>query len=284
MINMPMRDMTDHSRQLGLYLERIGHARPVQADVETLHSLVAAHIGAIPFENIDVQLQRPLSRDRNAIFDKLVTRRRGGWCYEQNGLLAWALDEIGFDVTQFAGGVMRQSAGDFALGNHLGLIVQLDEDWLVDAGFGGSLSSPVRLEEGQHRQAPYMLSLKKIDDDYWRFEEDSGGGPFSFDFKALAADQELLDSKLQWLRSDPHSPFVQNLVVQQRQGDIHMTLRGRVVTTLSSRGKQQEMIDSPGQLVECVRDVFDLDVPEIATCWPEICARHEAVFGQVESA
>lgn len=272
------------SHQLDSYLKRIGHPRPVTADIETLHSLTAAHIRTIPFENIDVQLQRPLSRDPNVIFDKIVTRRRGGWCYEQNGLLSWALTELGFGVTQFAGGVMRQSAGDFALGNHLGLIVHMEEDWLVDAGFGGSLSSPVKLEEGQHRQPPYTISLKKTDDDYWRFEEDSGGAPFAFDFKSVAADQALLDSKLQWLRSEPQSPFVQNLVVQQRQGDIHMTLRGRVVTTLSSGGKQQEMIDSPEQLVECIRDVFDLDVPEIATCWPDICARHEAVFGQVESA
>lgn len=276
--------MIDESRWLGLYLERIGHARPVQADINILHSLVASHIGKIPFENIDVQLRRPLSRDKSAVFDKLVTRCRGGWCYEQNGLLGWALTELGFNVTPFAGGVMRQSAGDFALGNHLGLIVHMEEDWLVDAGFGGSLSSPVKLEEGEHRQAPYMISLKKIEDDYWRFEEDSGGAPFSFDFKAHPADQALLDSKLQWLQSAPQSPFVQNLVVQQRQGDIHMTLRGRVVTTLSSRGRQQEIIDSPDHLVECIRDVFDLDVPEIATCWPEICARHEAIFGQVESA
>lgn len=278
---MPMLDMIDESRWLDLYLERIGHPRPALANIETLHSLAAAHNRKIPFENIDVQLRRPLSRDKSAIFDKLVTRHRGGWCYEQNGLLGWALAELGFHVTPFAGGVMRQSAGDFALGNHLGLIVHLEDDWLVDAGFGGSLSAPIKLEEGEHRQAPYKISLKIIDDGYWQFEEDSGGAPFSFDFKAIAADQALLDSKLQWLQSAPQSPFVQNLVVQQRQGDIHMTLRGRVMTTLSSRGKQQEMIDSPGQLVECIRDIFDLDVPEIATCWPGITARHEAVFGQV---
>lgn len=270
--------------QIDLYLERIGHQRPVRADAETLHALAAAHIKTIPFENIDVQLQRPLSRDGNAIFDKLVTRRRGGWCYEQNGLLSWALIELGFDVTQFAGGVMRKAAGDFALGNHLGLIVHLDEDWLVDVGFGGSLSAPICLEEGEHRQAPYLLSLKKIDDDYWRFEEDSGSGPFSFDFKPVAANQASLDSKLIWLRSDPQSPFVQNLVVQQRQGDVHVSLRGRVVTTLSADGRQQEVVDNADRLVEILRDVFGLNVPEVAACWPDICARHEALFGPVEPA
>lgn len=275
--------MTDSPERLNLYLDRIGHPHKVKADIETLHSLTAAHIRTIPFENIDVQLQRSLSRDGDAIFDKLVTRRRGGWCYEQNGLLAWGLTEIGFDVTQFAGGVMRQSRGDFALGNHLGLIVHLQDDWLVDAGFGGSLSSPILLEEGKQQQAPYMISLSKTDDDYWRFEENSGGAPFSFDFKPVAADESLLDSKLQWLRSDEQSPFVQNLVVQQRQGDIHLTLRGRIVTTLSSHGKRQERIETPDQLVETIRDRFDLDVPEVANCWPTICARHEAIFGRPEA-
>lgn len=270
--------------QLDLYLGRIGHPHPVKADIGALQSLFAAHIRAVPFENIDVQLGRPMSRDRQAIFDKLVTRRRGGWCYEQNGLLSWALAELGFDVTPFAGGVMRKAVGDFALGNHLGLIVHLDDDWLADVGFGGSLSSPVRLAEGEYRHTPYAISLKQIDDGYWRFEEDSGSGPFSFDFKHVAADQALLDSKLQWLRSDAQSPFVQNLVVQQRQGDVHVSLRGRVLTTLSADGRQQEIIGGPDHLVACLRDVFSLDVPEIAACWPDICARHDTLFGPVEPA
>jgi N-hydroxyarylamine O-acetyltransferase len=270
--------------QLDLYLDRIGHPRPVKADIGVLRSLFAAHIRAVPFENIDVQLQRPLSRDGDAIFDKLVTRRRGGWCYEQNGLLSWALAELGFEITPFAGGVMRKVTGDFALGNHLGLIVHLDEDWLVDVGFGGSLSSPIRLEECAHRQAPYTISLNKIDDGYWRFEEDGGSGPFSFDFKPVAADQALLDSKLQWLRTDAQSPFVQNLVVQQRQDEVHLSLRGRVLTRLSADGRQQEIFDDPDRLVACLHDVFGLDVPEIAACWPDICARHDALFGPAEPA
>jgi len=72
------------------YLDRIaflGHPRP---DLDTLTRLHRGHVENIPYENLDVQFVRPVTRDPAAIFEKLVTRRRGGWCYEMNGLLGWA--------------------------------------------------------------------------------------------------------------------------------------------------------------------------------------------------
>ena len=122
-------------------------------------AIMRAHVASIPFENLDVQLGRPITGDLDEIFAKLVERRRGGWCYEQNGLLGWALETIGFEVTRVAGGVMRADAGDAVLGNHLALVVTLDQPWLVDAGFGGSLAEPIALAPAAHRHAPYDLSL-----------------------------------------------------------------------------------------------------------------------------
>ena len=94
--------------QLQAYLARIGLEGPVGADLATLDAIVRAHVQAIPFENLDVQLGRPLTTDPAAAFAKLVEARRGGWCYEHNGVLGAALSAIGFDVTRLSAGVMRQ--------------------------------------------------------------------------------------------------------------------------------------------------------------------------------
>ena len=238
-----------------------------------------AHVAAIPFENIDVQLGRPTSRALPDIFAKLVGRRRGGWCYEQNGLLGWALTEIGFAVTPLAGGVMRVTAGDAALGNHLALLVELDEPWLADAGFGGSLAAPVRLAAGAHRHAPYDLSLAQLADGYWRYEERAEGKPFSFDFRETPADQAVLDAHHARLQTAPDSPFVLNLVVQRRLGERHLSLRGRVLTEMGPDGPTDTVLPDADALVETLAARFGLDVPEIAARWPAICDRHAVVFG-----
>jgi N-hydroxyarylamine O-acetyltransferase len=128
---------------LGAYLQRIGYTRPVRADLDTLRGIHRAHQLAVPFDNLDVQLRLPVAMDLEACFDKIVRRRRGGWCYELNGVMGWALTQIGYRVTRLSAGVMREHQGDAQLGNHLCLLVELDAPYLVDVGFGGSLLEPL---------------------------------------------------------------------------------------------------------------------------------------------
>ena len=94
------------------YLARIDYQGPIGPDRESLSIIHRKHLLSIPYENLDVQRGRPLDLDIERIFDKIVHRGRGGWCYEMNGLLGWALSEIGFDVMRMAGGVMRSQHGD----------------------------------------------------------------------------------------------------------------------------------------------------------------------------
>src|SRR6185312_1179403 len=128
---------------LAAYFARIGFEDDAQPDLRTLTGLHRLHAAAIPFENLDVQLGRKLTIDVSEAYDKIVMRKRGGWCFEQNGLFGWALREIGFDVARATAGVMRETLGDVQMGNHLCLLVQLDRPYLADVGFGGSLAAPL---------------------------------------------------------------------------------------------------------------------------------------------
>lgn len=265
--------------ELAAYFDRIGFEGPPKADGATLYALCRAHTNSIPFENLDVQLGRETARSQSEIHDKLVSRQRGGWCYEQNGLMGWALGEIGFDVTRLVAGVMRAQAGDGQLGNHLCLLVRLEgEDLLVDVGFGSSLLGPMPIMTGARVDAPFEVGLTQVDDGYWRFWESAHSDPFSFDFKIAPADQSVLDAKRIWQETDPASPFVQNLVVRRRDGVLHHTLRGKVLTTATIVGLDSRELATADELVDVLDDVFGLDMPEAASLWPAIIARHAALF------
>lgn len=265
------------------YLDRIGFEGVPRPNVETLEALQRAHALAVPFENLDVQLARPLTTCVEEAYDKIVGRRRGGWCYEQNGVFGWALQEIGFDVARIAAGVMRAARGDDAIGNHLCLIVDCNGQRLADVGFGGSMIRPLPLAEGRSPQAPYALALSIEDDGHWRFTEQALSDPFSFDFRVAPADEKLMSEKCAFLQKSEASPFVQNLVAQRRRSDEHLMLRGRVLTRLSAKGETKEMIEDSDALLACLRSLFDLDEPAIGDLWPAIVERHDALFADADA-
>ncbi|MFM5949528.1 MAG: arylamine N-acetyltransferase family protein [Novosphingobium sp.] len=265
--------------ELDAYLDRIGVAAPQAADLATLTVLHRAHVLAIPFENLDVQLGKPPGLDPQAAFAKLVTRRRGGWCYEQNGLFGRALMALGFEVTRLSAGVMRALRGEFSMGSHLALKVRInDADYLADVGFGSSQIAPLPLAEHAWEAAPMAGRLLRTADGLWQFAIDKGPNPLSYDFADSPADEARLAALCDWQARDPESVFVQNLVVQQRRPDGHLMLRGKVLTETGPDNSTVRELGSAEELVGLLRDLFALDVPEIAGLWPAIEARHAALF------
>jgi len=263
------------------YLDRIGYRGALRPDLSVLVALQRAHVCAVPFENLDVQLGRPVTTAAENAYEKIVRKNRGGWCYEQNGLFGWVLEQIGFDVTRVAAAVMRQERGDASLANHLCLLVTMPESstrYLVDVGFGGSMLEAIELLEGEHAQAPFRLGLKKTDDGYWRFSEYLGDGEFSYDFLEEPADESALKEKCATLQSDPSSNFVLNLVAQLRSQEQHLALRGRVLHIATGNGVAKQTLNSADELVATLAAQFGLDLPKVAELWPRIAARHEEIM------
>ncbi|NOX70730.1 MAG: arylamine N-acetyltransferase [Gammaproteobacteria bacterium] len=268
--------------ELSHYFDRIKYGGLVAPDYATLEALHAAHVCSVPFENLDVQLGRPLTIRIEDAYNKIVVNGRGGWCYEQNGLFGWVLSEIGFDVTRIAGNVMREKNGEAAAASHLCLLVtwpDTESRYLVDVGFGGSMIKPIELREAQHHQPPFQFGLDRLDDAYWRFWEDPGDGKFSFDFMDDPACETSLAQQSERLQNDPDSSFVLTLVAQQRHRDRHCTLRGRVFSVSGPDGIESTLLESSDALVSILAKEFRLEVCGIAELWPAIVARHEQVFG-----
>ena len=263
------------------YLERIAFAGPLRPDFATLTALHRAHLFAIPFENLDVQLGRPVSIERAPIFEKIVTNRRGGWCFEMNGLFGWALAEVGFRVTRSAGAVMREVSGDNAIGNHLVLGGELEEgNYLADVGFGDGPLDPIRVVPGAFSSHGFEFALSRQDDGWWRLHNHKGGGAASYDFNLAPADETLLASKCDWLQSTEESIFVQNAVCQRHTEEGLALLRGRMLRKLTPAGCTDRLIADADEYVSVLDEMFGLQLPEAASLWPRICARHKALLAQ----
>lgn len=263
---------------LDAYLQRIGYSSPVRADLETLNALHAAHINAVPFENLDVHAGRPVRFSLEAAYDEIVTRRQGGWCFEMNAVFGWALSEIGFVVTRIGAGVRRASLGDEALGNHLALIVHLDRDYLVDVGFGSSQLTAIPLEEDVTSHSPLRMALARTPDSYWRLHEGGPGAVMSYDFRPEPADEARMAASHDWQCSDANSIFFKTLSAKIRRGSHYFILRGRMLETQMPGRSEQRVLATPDELSEVLNEVFGLEEPDLDALWPKICARHEQLF------
>ena len=267
------------------YLARIGLSERPPATLDGLKTVHRAHLFAIPYENIDVQLGRRVTTDIAPIYAKTVERGRGGWCYEMNGVLGWALGELGFKVTRATGAVVREMKGEMAVGNHLVLRVELPEGlYLADVGFGDGPRDPIPVSVGAFASGGFHFGVSRVDDSWWRFANDPRGGAPSFDFNLAPADEAVLAAKCDFLQTSPQSPFVMNLVAQRHVSDGLLILRGRTLRKLTPGETTERLIGDADELVGTLRDAFGLDVPEVSALWPRIVARHEEMLAQKKAS
>jgi N-hydroxyarylamine O-acetyltransferase len=127
------------------YLNRIGLSEAPDVDLVGLTVLQAAHLSSVPFENLDVHARTGVRTDTDWSLPKIVERNRGGWCFENNGAFGWLLRELGFDVT-YTGAYVLLEPPDTEHMSHLCLIVELEQPYLVDVGFGDSFMGPLPID------------------------------------------------------------------------------------------------------------------------------------------
>jgi N-hydroxyarylamine O-acetyltransferase len=260
------------------FFVRIGYQGQPACDATTLKAVHRAFAINVPYEALDIQLGKRMARDVAEAYAKIVDEGRGGWCYEANGLLAWAYESLGFKVTRLCGGVMREKLGDWSLGNHLVLLVTCEgQTWLADVGFGDGLIEPVLLREGPFETGIFTCRLEDLGQGWWRYHNDPRGASPSFDFNTNQTDKTLLDQRASWLETDPKSPFVLNAVAQIWTPSSQKTLRGRVFSVAKTDETAKELVVSQARYHQILRDHFGIRIEEGQGLWERICARHEAL-------
>lgn len=197
--------------KLEAYLDRVGFEGRPKADLATLETLHRLHPAAIAFENLSTLLGDPVRLEPEAIEEKLIRRRRGGYCFEHNTLLQHVLEALGFELTPLAARVIwNREKGYVNPRTHMVLLVETDgERYLCDVGFGGAtLTAPLAFIPGVEQETPHEhFRINQIDDIFTlevKFEE-GWRGTYEFDLQPqLGIDYEAMNHYVQtW----PGSPF-----------------------------------------------------------------------------
>lgn len=235
------------------YLARIGvPARPA-ADLDGLRLLQRAHLGTVPFENLSIHLGEPI--DLTTLPDKVVKRRRGGFCYELNGSFAWLLTALGYRVTLHSARVWggRRWGPPF---DHLALRVELDQPWLVNVGFGRFAHHPVRLDVRQPQRDP-AGTVTVEDRDFGDVEIRLDGEP---QYRVDPRPYELDDFRptCWWHSTSPDSHFTRSLTCSILTADGgRVTLSGdRLIVTGPAGERDERTLDSDAAILAAYREHF----------------------------
>jgi len=259
--------MTGATRPVALdldaYLRRIEYAGDLAPTRATLEALHFAHATHVPFENLDILLGVPIRLDLASLQAKLVTGRRGGYCFEQNALFAAALERLGFAVTRLAARV-RLDSDAIRPRTHMTLAVDVDgKRVLADVGFGASgLLLPVAFDDGRPARQ-YAWTYRIVEESGASLLQSTCGDAWENLYTFSDEPQHAVDYELAnyYTSTHPESRFTQTLTAQQVGPEVRRILRNR--TYIEDRGGEssERTLADDDEVLAVLADVFGLRFP-----------------------
>jgi N-hydroxyarylamine O-acetyltransferase len=242
------------------YLKRINYRGPLSLSAETLRALQVAHLLTVPFENLSIHAGEPIVLDDEVLFAKIVERRRGGFCYEANGLFAALLRAMGFDVTTLSAEVAHPEGGYSQPFDHMALMVRLDQRWLVDVGFGDSFLEPLLIDERAEqvqRDFAYrifadggFLIVLRSDQNEWRPQYRFTLEPHKYeDFAAMC----------RYHQTSPESYFTKGRICSRATEDGRITLSEmRFIETFNHGNRKERILSSQAEYEAILGERFGI--------------------------
>lgn len=246
---------------------------------QVLQMLHQAHLLAVPFENLSIHYGEPIALREDLLYEKIVLRNRGGFCYELNGLFAWLLDQLGFSVALLSASV-AEAGGDYSPEfDHLSLLVhRLDgSDWIADVGFGDSFRLPLRLVadmvqdggDGYHyrlhiddhqgrppQQPPYHS--------HWILQRSSDDSSWEPQYRFTLKPHQLSDfsERCKYQQTSPESHFTQRRICSLAILDGRITLADRRLIVTTFTGKREErLVESEEEYRQILAERFGVLIP-----------------------
>jgi N-hydroxyarylamine O-acetyltransferase len=246
---------------ISAYLQRIDYSGPRNPTPQTLQALHTAHMLTVPFENLDIP-DRPIILDEAALFDKIVTRRRGGFCYELNGLFAALLRALGFDVMLLSARVARAN-GDFGPEfDHLTLLIDLEQRWLADVGFGDSFRAPLRLDEpGEQPEGARSYRLTH-DEQRWLMLQRDADADWEPQYAFTLQPRRHADfaAMCHYHQTAPESTFTQKHICSRATPDGRVTLSDMKLIVTTPGARQERLLADQAEYAAALRQYFGIDV------------------------
>jgi N-hydroxyarylamine O-acetyltransferase len=226
------------------YLERIHCSSELNREAREpslalLRALHEAHLLAVPFENLSIHYGQPIILTDEALYDKIVWRRRGGFCYELNGLFAWLLRRLGFTVTLLSARVAQADGGFTPAFDHMALLVHNleDADWLADVGFGDSFRHPPRMQPDVEQDGAdgrtYRLRFDTANGSWLMQQSGASGWESQYRFTLHPHSMADFADRCAFHQTSPDSHFTQKRICSLALPDGRITLSDRrLITTL----------------------------------------------------
>jgi N-hydroxyarylamine O-acetyltransferase len=243
------------------YLERINYHGSLAPTAATLRELQVAHLLAVPFENLSIHAHEPIVLEDEALFTKIVDNRRGGFCYEANGLFAALLRALGFDVRMLSAGVAN-AEGEFGPDfDHMALMVSLSQRLLVDVGFGDSFSEPLLLDEqGEQVQGGRAYRILS-DDTHLVLMQREDGGEWKAQYRFTLEAQTYADyaEMCRYHQTSPQSHFTRSRVCSRATPEGRITLSEmRFITTSKNSQRQERTLTSEEEYARVLQEQFGI--------------------------
>jgi N-hydroxyarylamine O-acetyltransferase len=256
------------------YLARIGMSGPLTLDAAALRDLHRAHLVAVPFENLSIHLGEPISLDEADLIDKIVGRRRGGFCYELNGAFAILLESLGARVKRVSARVHGSDGGLGPPFDHLALVVRLPDGtgpWLADVGFGSHSTYPLLAEARDEQADPggRFLLADTPDGDVDVFKDDQP--QYLLEVRERALDDFV--ATCWWQQTSPRSHFTSSVVCSRLTGDGRISISGRRLIRTVGGERTEEELPGDQAVLAAYRDHFGIDLAAL----PGPASRHDLV-------
>jgi N-hydroxyarylamine O-acetyltransferase len=248
------------------YLTRIGVTGTVRPTADWLRELQARHVRSVPFENLDIHLGVPIVLTEQALLDKIVGRRRGGFCYELNGAFAALLRQLGFTVTLLAA---RVHNAEGILGpplDHLALRVDTPEPWLVDVGFGRFSRHPLRLDSRAEQADPVgVFQIEPTADG--DIDVRHNGRP---QYRIEPRPRELADFEptCWWQQTAPASHFTTSLTCSLPTDTGQVTLAGRRLIQTVGTDRRERVLATDAEVLAAYDSWFGIRLDRVPTVRP----------------
>ena len=250
--------------EIGRYFNRIKFSGEAKPDAETLKQLHLQHMLNIPFENLDIHLGRKIILEPELLFEKIVEKKRGGFCYEMNGLFYEVLSAIGYKAKRISARVYNENGEAGKEFDHMAIIVNINGDeWLADVGFGNSFLEPLKFElDLDQLQYGRKYRIVRLDAENYKFVCSIEGKPYSNMYRFSLIPRELKDyaGMCEFHQTSPQSHFTKNKICTLAANEGRITLSGMKYIVTKNGVKNENDIKDTEEFHKMLKEFFGIEL------------------------
>lgn len=242
------------------YLSRIGVNKIYRPSIEFLSELQEKHLYSIPFEDLDIPERGEIILDLDKIYSKIIPTKRGGFCYELNGLFNWLLSNLGFDVDMLSTRVYNHQKMELGPEfDHMTLLIHLDKDYIVDVGFGDSFRRPIEMPGGETKDiSGHYKIINKVDGIFELQRFETTGWRLQYSFTTIPRIFSDFEEMCYFQQNDPSSHFRTRMLCTIAAPNGRITLSNNSLTITANGNKIKTEFDSEKEFLQLLRKHFGI--------------------------